>query len=193
MASIDSGKDPVPGPLSESPKNQDQNIDESNIQDLNLISGTSQDPTTLLSASQDPNTLTGPAQDPNTHAVTSQDLNVSQDPKLRKRKSEEEAGILEPLNNGPGGSSREAGMDATEQCAVLNHLRDAPAVTTVVELLADIDDPKTFYNDLSRTVSRVYRPTRSASFSGNSQASLWSNFKRYGRNTTLSFSCLPMP
>ena len=56
----------------------------------------------------------------------------------------------------PGGSSPEAGMDATEQCAVLNHLRDAPAVTTVVELLADIDDPKTFYNDLSRTVSRVY-------------------------------------
>ena len=29
-------------------------------------------------------------------------------------------------------------------------------MTTVVELLADIDDPKTFYNDLSRTVSRVY-------------------------------------
>ena len=62
-------------------------------------------------------------------------------------KSVEEAGVLEPSNNGPGGSSREAGMDATEQCAVLNHLRDAPAVTTVVELLADIDDPKTFYND----------------------------------------------
>ena len=48
-------------------------------------------------------------------------------------------------------------MDAIEQCAVLNHLRDAPAVTTVVELLADIDDPRTFYNDLSRPVSRVYR------------------------------------
>ena len=47
-------------------------------------------------------------------------------------------------------------MDATEQCAVLNRLRDVPAVTTVVELLADVNDPKTFYNDLSCTVSRVY-------------------------------------
>ena len=43
-------------------------------------------------------------------------------------------------------------MVATEQCAVLNHLSDAPAVTTVEELLADIEDPKSFYNDLSRSL-----------------------------------------
>ena len=83
-------------------------------------------------------------------------------------------------------------MDATEQCAVLNHLSDAPAVTTVEELLADIEDPKSFYNDLSRTVSRVYGAHSLCHFSGSSQTSLWSTIKRYGRNTTLSFSCLPM-
>ena len=76
-------------------------------QDQNTRTGPCQDPNAGTVASQDPNPLTGPAQDPNTHAVTSQDLkvfqdpNVSHDPKLRKRKLEKEAGVLEPSNNGP--------------------------------------------------------------------------------------------
>ena len=77
------------------------------------LSGTSQDQNTRTGPCQDPNTGTVASQDPNTHAVTSQDLNVSQDPKLRKRKSEKEAGVLEPSNNGPGTEGYDEGCVTT--------------------------------------------------------------------------------